>query len=551
MSIATEVEWQEAEPCQQPDAQQEAEVDPLSIPENVFPVPQGQHSYTLSAEHIFPSIAQANLWFIRGGIVHEVEHDIKGARLLPLVKERAVSGLEEFARSCGRRIARFETVTKGDKTYPVWRTATMPTQSMDILMQSNAARQLLPRIRQLVACPVIVERPDNRTETLAAGYHSHGGGTYITAGQMPPEVPLNAALDALLNLHADFLFSSPSDKSRTIAAALSPALKMGGFIPDDFPMHVAEAVESQSGKDYLQKLHSRIYNERPAGIAPSKGGVGSLDETLSKALISGRPFICFSNFRGKLESAILESAIRGQGSIECRALRTSATVDCTPFIWQLSTNGAEFTRDLANRAIVTRIRKQPASYVFTEYPEGDLMSHVQSNQPFYLGCVFSILREWVACGKPKTADTRHDFRGWTQTLDWIVQKIFQLPPLLDGHQEQQSRTANPALQWLRDVANVIIGKPHAGRAFSAVEFADLCEEEDIPLPGRPGSTEEPKFRIGKTLGKLFKEGQVVDENTSRLTADGIAITREVFEEYNPKRQETITRQRYFFAKGEA
>lgn len=522
----------------------------LAVPEDVFPVPAGEHNYTCAGEKIFPVIAKSHLWFVRNGKLHEIESDRGGAKLSPLAKERAVSGLEEFARATGRRIARFEIAKKEGKIYPVWRNSTMPTGSMEILMLGNVAREHLPEIRQLVSCPVIVEAGANRTETLAKGFHAHAGGTYITSGQKPPDVPLNAAAEALLNIHADFAFCSPSDKSRALAVLVSPALKMGGFINDDFPLHVAEAVESQSGKDYMQKLHSRIFNEHPAGIAPSKGGVGSLDETISKALIAGRPFICFSNFRGKLESAILESAIRGQGRVECRALRTSATVDCTPFIWQLSTNGAEFTRDLANRAIITRIRKQPADFPFKTYPEGDLVAHVEANQGFYLGCVFAIIREWTACGKPRTSDTRHDFRQWTQSLDWIVQNIFSLPPLLDGHQEEQARTANPSLQWLRDLANAAIFEGHTGKPLTAVQLADVCEEAGIDLPGRKDSTEDPKFRIGRTLGKLFKEGRVIDENTARLTVDGIAVTRETYGEYNSETRMTVTRQRYTFAGGQ-
>ncbi len=522
----------------------------LAVPDDVFPVPAGEHNYTVAGERIFPAIAASHVWFVRNGKLHEIENDRDGANLAPLTKERAVSGLEEFARDTGRRIARFETVKKDGKVYPVWRNTTMPTNSMDILMQGNVAREHLPEIRQLVSCPVIVEAGDNRTETLALGFHAHGGGTYITSGQTPPDVPLDAAVEALITIHADFAFCSPSDQSRALAVMLSPALKMGGFIHEDFPLHVAEAVESQSGKDYMQKLHSRIYNERPGGIAPSKGGVGSIDETISKAMIAGRPFICFSNFRGKLESAILESAIRGQGRVECRALRTSATVDCSPFIWQLSTNGAEFTRDLANRSIITRIRKQPADFEFKPYPEGDLIAHVEAMQSFYLGCVFAIVREWTACGKPKTSDTRHDFRQWTQSLDWIVQKIFQLPPLLDGHREEQARTANPALQWLRDIANAVIAEGHPGKPLVAAQLADICEEAGLELPGRKGSPEEPKFRIGRALGRLFKEGQAINENSARLTVDGIAVTRETFTEYNNETRQTVTRQRYLFARGQ-
>lgn len=517
------------------------------IPEDVFPVPAGEHGYTVAANKIFPDVARSRLWFMRAGRIHEIETDRDGARLAPMEKERAVSVLEGFARKHGKRIARFEC--KDDGNY--WRTCTMPIGSMEILLRTDAARACLPEIRQLVSCPVLAETAEGRCEVLTGGFHEHGGGTYVARGGEPPTVPLDTALGALLGIHADFAFCSRADLSRAIAVMLSPALKMGGFIREDFPLHVAEAVESQSGKDYMQKLHSRIYNERPAGIAPCKGGVGSLDETISKALIAGRPFVCLSNFRGKLDSAILEDAIRGQGKVECRALRIAATVDCTPFIWQISTNGAEFTRDLANRSIITRIRKQPPDYQFREHPEGDLIAHVEANQPFYLGSVFAVIREWVARGKPRTADARHDFRAWTRSLDWIVQNIFGLPPLLDGHREEQERTANPALQWLRDVANAAIGQGRSGEPLMALDIGDICEDAEIELPGRKDSTEESKFRIGRTLAKLFGAVAEVDACTSRLLVDGIAVTRVSSKEYEPVQRRERERHHYIFEKTSA
>ena len=519
----------------------------LIVPVEVFPVPAGEHGYVVCANVIFPVVAKSMQWFTRGGKVHEIESDPDGARLVPMEKERAVSVLETFAKNNKKRIARFEV--KDDTFY--WRTRTMPTGSMDILLRTDAAREHLPNIRQLVSCPVLVEVEGARCEVLTAGYHEHGGGTYITKGEAPPIVPLDTAIQSLLDLHADFAFCSPSDLSRAIAVMLTAAMKMGGFIKDDSPIHIAEAIESQSGKDYLHKSHSRIYNERPAGIAPCKGGVGSLDETMSRTLIYGRPFVCLTNFRGKLESAILEEAIRGQDRVECRALRTAATVDCTPFIWQLSTNGAEFTRDLANRSIITRIRKQPPSYKFKEYPEGSLIAHIEANQPFYLGCVFAIVREWVACGKPRTNDTRHDFRTWTQVMDWIVQNIFRLAPLLDGHREEQARTSNPALQWLRDVANAAIRQGKAGKQLIALDIGDICDDADIELPGRRESTEEAKFKIGRTLGSLFKEAEQIDEATARLVVDGITITKVTAKEYDRARREERERHHYVFEKDSA
>src|SRR5262245_42173405 len=50
-----------------------------------------------------------------------------------------------------------------------------------------------------------------------------------------------------------------------------------------------------------------------AGVGPyfaarRIGGVGSLDESYSQALLSGRPFVMIDNLRGRLDSQLLEMA---------------------------------------------------------------------------------------------------------------------------------------------------------------------------------------------------------------------------------------------------
>ena len=518
----------------------------FTIPEDVFPVPCGERDYTASSEKIFPVVGTQLVWFSRNGRVYEIVHDQHEHRLEVLTKERAVSELERIARRTGHRIARLEI----DGDVHRWRSRTMPLGSMETLLQTEAARKL-PPIRQLVSCPVLVEKAGGGCEVLGKGYHGHGGGTYVTAGAAPQEVPIHEAIQALLDLHKDFAFVTESDKARTIAAMLCPALKMGGIISCDFPIDVAEATESQSGKDFKHKLHSRLYNAIPSVITPPKGGVGSLDETISKALMSGASFICLSNFRGRLESAILEAALRGQGHVECRALRTSATVDTRTFNWQLSTNGAEFTRDLANRSIISRIRKQPVGYAFQEYPEGDVVAHVTANQPYYLGCIFAVIRAWIACGKPLTNESRHDFREWTRAMDWIVQHIFQLPPLLDGHKEEQQRTGNPSLQWLRDLAIGVVAQGLAGRPLSATELVEVSDAAGLALPGRKDSDGKGWLKVGQLMGTLFNAGLEVDSRTMELIVDGIVVRRVTRTERDAKRGEDVTLKEYSFWPGGA
>ena len=453
--------------------------------------------------------------------MHEVAAEENGdAALKPVEAERFCSLVETF----GARVARREQTDEGIVR---WRSVVFPVSSARIAMASDGARESLPAIRQLVAAPIIIPIGDRDSLVLSKGYHKHSGGTFITGGTLPPVMLLADAVALIQSLLEDFDFPDPSDASRAIASIISPAMKVGGWINDDFPLDIAEADQSQSGKTYRQKLVCAIYKETPSPITQAAGGVGSLDEKVSTALIRGRPFITFDNFRGRMDSTILESAIRGYGRVAARALRVAVDIDCSPFLWQLSTNGAELTRDLANRSVITRIRKRAADFQFTRYPEGDTLAHVHAQQPRFLGAVHAIIREWAIQCRPRTNESRHDFRTWCRTMDWIVQNIFGFPPLLDGHREEQLRTANPKLQWLREVVNAVLVDGYTGAPLTASDLAEAAEEHDIHLPGNKHSTEGLEVRIGKVLGRLFKEAA-----TDILIVDGRQFTRQIEQEWD-------------------
>ena len=488
----------------------------VEIPAGVFPVPTGSITYEESANIIFPIIAETKSVFMRDMQLCEViEKEIDGATLNPLEPERFVALLDGYGHKVKKReMQKIENV----ETF-VWRKCNMPINHAKTLFQTDAARNILPKISRILSAPIIVENADGYAFILQKGYHHHGGGTLITRGVEIPVIPLATAIDKLTSLLDDFNFSTPSDKSRAMASFISPALKFGDHLLFDFPIDFAEADQSQSGKTYRQKIVCAIYNEIPSVIVEPKGGVGSLDEAISSALIKGKPFLTIDNLRSKLDSTIMETSTRGHGTVLARGLRTSATIETRNYLWQISTNGAELTRDAANRCAVTKITKRPASARFKKFTEGDLLQHVKAHQHIYLGCVFAIVREWMSHGKPRSSESRHDFREWTQTMDWIITEIMGMAPLMDGHREEQLRTANPALQWLRSIALAVV-KTRANDEFSASQIAEFGDEEGIDLPRKEFSRLEPKIIVGRIMGNLF-----TDASGNSITVEKITVTR--------------------------
>ena len=128
-----------------------------------------------------------------------------------------------------------------------------------------------------------------------------------------------------------------------------------------------------------------VYGDRPAYVNERKNGVGSTDESFSAALLSGRPFVLLDNFRGKINLTSLESFLTADGKFDCRALRTNGSVDPENYFLGMTSNGAEMTKDLANRSCFVRIRKRPDGYEFRDYGDQEFIDYIRSITKFSFG----------------------------------------------------------------------------------------------------------------------------------------------------------------------
>lgn len=489
-----------------------------------------------SARHLFEIIAPSHTLFIRGGRVMEKISDLDGRHRLQIVSPSAF-------RSRAEKFAFLVAWRSGRGNEPVLKPIPMPEETAKALLDTKEARELLPHVKAIINCSLIVA-DDNGHRIVGNGYDESG---LLVNGITPPVIALDKAAAAIKELVEEFDFASPADRSRALASILTPALKLGGHIRGFVPADVAEADQSQAGKTYRQRIVAAIYNEVLAIIVKREGGVGSLDESLAQKLLSGAPFIQFDNVRGKTDSQYLESLLTADKTFSVR-IPHHGEVEINPeyFFIFLSSNGVEATRDLANRSSIIRIRKR-VDYTYKSYPDGDLLNHVRTHSSYYLGCIFAIVGEWLKEGKPRTKETRHDFRDWVQVLDWIVQKVLKEAPLMDGHAQAQERTSNPATTLLRKLA---ISLEEAGKLdveLCASDIYEHCEEQALEIPGlTQANPEAGRKRIGVILGKIFQstDGEV------KLSLDGFWVERKIRRKYDANRQEFRDQKVYVFTRYE-
>ena len=488
-------------------------------------LPSGEVSISESAINIFGLIAPKQKMFFRGGAAAELT-DQDGVSTLQVIKPDAFrTRVEKYA-------SLFAWRTDGTGQ-PVLKPSRLSCDDARAILASAEARDLLPPVSNVLRCPVLTESPDGEPVILSKGYHATLGGLLIVAGKEPPIVPLIEAVKTLLWLLEETHFQSAGDRSRAMAAFITPALRLGGFLPFNIPIDVAEADQSQAGKGYRHKVTCAIYNESSSFVTARQGGVGSMDESFSSALVSGRPFVCLDNFRGKVDSQNLEAFITAPGMFPARIpYHGQLLIDPKRFILQMSSNGMEATRDLANRSSISRILKRQ------NFNYRDVYGDVKAYQERYLGSVFSLMAQWIRDGKPRSSDCRHDFREWNQILDYFVQQYLGCAPLMDGHESAQERVSNPALSWIRSVALAVQQDKRLGELFTASGIVELCEQHNLDIPGKPTDEDKANRAVGITMKRIFTEG-------SRIVMESLEIAR-TFKEYRKPSGDLDTRPAYVF-----
>jgi hypothetical protein len=467
----------------------------------------GAASISDTARELFITLAARQTLFLRGGGVVELVFDGDGRpRIAPIGAAAARS--------------RFES---GVRWYKPTANGPMPT----ILKEDDAKalleakeRAMLPWLETLLHSPALIEK-NGELITLRPGYNSEIG-VWVTGEGVPETVPLHTARFALCDtLLGGFEFATPHDKSRALAAVLTPALVAGRLLPGRVGLTLLEADQSQTGKGYLVKLVAAVYGEVPTCFSKSKGGVGSFDEAFDQALIWGRPIISLENVRGALDSQKLESFLTEPTYAARIPYQQAMSIDPRRHVLFVTSNGAHFTVDLANRCLFVRLRKRQG-HVFRQFAEGDLLAHVTARQRFFLGCVHTVVRAWHAADKPRTTDIRHDFRAWTQACDWMIQTCLDMPPLLEGHVELMNRATLRFLGFLRQLAILVARRGNLGRLLRARDLLALAMEHDVEVPFlKPGNELDGNLgvrAVGMALARAF-------EAANQVTVDDFVVTR--------------------------
>lgn len=491
-------------------------------------VPGGSQLIQETSRQLGQLLKKTGKFFIRGNTIVEIIHDNDEETILqPVDPIRMTSEIELVAQPV-------KVTTKG----------VVPTifNKVDVerILKARNFKKELPEIKIMTKCPVFTIGSDGKLRTII-GYDPETG--ILSNTKALDDVGIEEAKRILLELLDDFHFVSDGDKSRAMAALLTPACLFGQAIKARSPLQVIEADQSQAGKGWLVKLIGTLYNQKIKTVTQSKHGPGGLEESLNKRLIEGHSLISLDNIRGKIDSPAIESLLTEDSYPARIPYMPPIDIETKRLMLLLTSNNAEMTVDLANRSCCIQIRKQPPNHKFKSFPEGDIIDHIQANHGKFFGAIRAVVSEWVTRGCQQTDENRHDFRKWARILDWIVQNIFELPPVMEKHRERQQRIVKKQLTWARSVGLLILKSDWANRWLRTSDILKLIEmsADDVEIPGltdveslADGATYQKVLRtMGRELGtcfsgafKEYSEGGQVDV----ITIDEIKLERRIITE---------------------
>jgi hypothetical protein len=178
-----------------------------------------------------------------------------------------------------------------------------------------------------------------------------------------------------------------------------------------------------------------------------------------------------------------------------------ALVDVRREVFACTSNGAVMSEDLADRTLEIRIIRQPQGYVFHDWPEGDLLAHVEANRAEILAAIYALVQCYDEAARKKGIPRRSfRFREWEQALSWLIHEHFpELPGLLepDYCDRKKVELTDPnygtLVEILRVAASVSSGTPTP-----TIRLVELARERKIPLKG-----DKPEMELGKLMKRHF------------------------------------------------
>ena len=307
----------------------------------------------------------------------------------------------------------------------------------------------------------------------------------------PSRVEVEAAVAIIDDVFADFPFSGGADRAHAFALLLLPFARE--LISGPTPLHVPEAPTVGTGKTLLVQaaLHAAC-GDVPLRAFPQKEE--ERQKFIFAALLRGRNAIVLDNVAGKLDSAVLAGALTAQPwSDRVLGLSSDATV-INRATWAATTNNASLSTDIARRSVPIRLdarTERPFERAVT-YRHPHLLDFVRANRGAIIAAALTILRAWIAAGKPKPQRQLGSFEAWSNVIGGALNFAS-----IDGFLANTARLLDVADEDGASLRALVMGwaTNHGEDNVKASDLVQLAEIAGLDLGDKDGAAKTRKLGL--------------------------------------------------------
>jgi hypothetical protein len=294
----------------------------------------------------------------------------------------------------------------------------IPDAPMDPVVRSIYSRGdwgLRP-LDALVECPVL--RPDG-TILDSPGYDAdtrlvfEPSGTFLPVAANPAPADVAQAVSYLTDeAVGDFPFETSRHLAAWVAGLLSPLARPA--IDGPVPLFLVDGNTAGAGKGKLIDLVAITVTGREASRTGSTGNDEEWRKRIATLALAGPALVLLDNATGWLGSQQLDMALTGT-AIADRALGGLDLANAPlRAVWYATGNNVQLKGDLFRRTVHVRLEsKVERPEERTDFKHPRLMAWAKSERPRLLQAGLTILRGYIAAGRP---DQR--LKAWGSFEEW-------------------------------------------------------------------------------------------------------------------------------------
>ena len=362
----------------------------------------------------------------------------------------------------------------------------------------------LPVLSGIVEAPVFSSTGELRT---TPGYDP-ATRTFFDAssGLIVPSVALAPTRDELANavrilcveVLGDFPFVGDAEMAHTVSMMLLPFARE--LIHGPTPLHLIEKPCPGTGASLMAELPGIVFSGRAASAMTEGRDEDEWRKRLFAKLRRGPSIILIDNLRRRLDSAAFSSAITAWPCWEDRILGVSETLRVpVRAMWIGTGNNPAVSNEISRRTVRIRLdAKVDQPWLREDFRHQNLRAWVHEHRGEVVWACLTIVRAWVAAGRPNGSRGLGMFDSWAQVMGGILE-VAEVPGFLGNltefylaSDEEGGALRRLVHEWWNRFKDGDVGVAELFSTASTIESLDLGDKGEASR----------RSRLGKILSNL-------------------------------------------------